>query len=159
MYNSLFIYGFKDKEFLQELYNNFNISYSIHTLDDVKKDWSFTTDYILEKKVNLKQEISVVITRFVNGETYIYEPIENVHKDQILKHSKIPADINEGIFNKAQKMPESESFFGLFPFFTSMFNFIKSLALNFFKFWTFLKNFLDSLIVITPSVKDLNFSI
>ena len=38
MYNSLFIYGFSDKEFLQELYNNFNISYSIHTLDDVKKD-------------------------------------------------------------------------------------------------------------------------
>ena len=75
----------------------------LNSLDDVKKDWSFTTDYILEKKVNLKQEISVVITRFVNGETYIYEPIENVHKDQILKHSKIPADINEDIFNKAQK--------------------------------------------------------
>ena len=38
MYNSLFIYGSGDKEFLQELYNNFNISYSIHTFDDVKKD-------------------------------------------------------------------------------------------------------------------------
>jgi 5-(carboxyamino)imidazole ribonucleotide synthase len=75
----------------------------LNSLHDVKKDWSFTADYILEKKVNLKQEISVVITRFANGETYVYEPIENVHKDQILKHSKIPADINEDIFNKAQK--------------------------------------------------------
>lgn len=38
MYNSVFIYGASDKEFLQELYDNFNISYSIHTYDDIKKD-------------------------------------------------------------------------------------------------------------------------
>ena len=71
-------------------------------LDDVKKDWCFTTDYILEKKVNLKKEISVIITRFLNKESYIYEPIENIHKDQILKHSKIPSDINQEIFKQAQ---------------------------------------------------------
>ena len=33
---------------------------------------------------------------------YIYEPIENIHKDQILKYSKIPADIDPKIFQKAQ---------------------------------------------------------
>jgi len=74
----------------------------LNSLDDVKKDWCFTADYILEKRVNLMKEISVVITRFLNGETYIYEPIENFHKDQILNHSKIPADINKEIFIKAQ---------------------------------------------------------
>ena len=74
----------------------------LNSLDDVKKDWCFTADYILEKKVNLKKEISVVITRYSNGETYTYEPIENIHKDQILNHSKIPADINKEIFGKAQ---------------------------------------------------------
>ena len=74
----------------------------LNSLDDVKKDWCFTADYILEKKVNLMKEISVVITRFLNGDTYIYEPIENFHKDQILNHSKIPADINKEIFIKAQ---------------------------------------------------------
>ena len=74
----------------------------LNSLDDVKKDWCFTADYILEKKVKLKKEISVVITRFLNGETNIYEPIENIHKDQILNHSKIPADINKEIFTKAQ---------------------------------------------------------
>ena len=74
----------------------------LNSLDDVKKDWCFTADYILEKKINLKKEISVIITRFENGETYTYEPIENVHKDQILKYSKIPANINEEIFKKAQ---------------------------------------------------------
>ncbi len=74
----------------------------LNSLDDVKKDWCFTADYILEKKVKFKKEISVVITRCLNGETYIYEPIENIHKDQILNHSKIPADINKETFTEAQ---------------------------------------------------------
>ena len=74
----------------------------LNSLEDVKKNWCFTVEYILEKKVNLKKEISVVITRFLNGKTYIYEPIENIHMGQILKNSKIPADINKKIFNQAQ---------------------------------------------------------
>ena len=74
----------------------------LKSLADVKKDWCFTADYILEKKVNLKKEISVIITRFIDGETFIYEPIENLHKDQILKHSKIPANIDEKIYEQAQ---------------------------------------------------------
>ena len=74
----------------------------LNSLADIKKDWCFTADYIFEKKVDLKKEISVVIARFSNGETYIYEPIENVHKDQILKNSKIPADISPEIFQRAQ---------------------------------------------------------
>ena len=74
----------------------------LNSLEDVKKDWCFTADYILEKKVNLKKEISVILTRFINGETFIYEPIENLHKDQILKHSKIPAEISHEIFDQAQ---------------------------------------------------------
>ncbi len=76
--------------------------YVINSISDLKKDWCFTADYILEKKVSLKKEISVVITRFKNGDNYIYEPIENIHKDQILKYSKIPADIEKDIFKKAQ---------------------------------------------------------
>lgn len=50
----------------------------------------------------MKKEISVVVTRFKNEEIYVYEPIENIHKDQILKYSKIPADIKSNIFQKAQ---------------------------------------------------------
>ncbi len=73
----------------------------LNSLDDIKKDWCFTADYILEKKVNLKKEISVIISRFTNNEIYIYEPIENIHKDQILKHSKIPAEISDEISKKA----------------------------------------------------------
>ena len=72
----------------------------LNSLDDVKKDWCFTADYILEKKVNLKKEISVIVTRFQDGTKSIYEPIENVHQNQILKHSKLPADINDKIYNE-----------------------------------------------------------
>ncbi|MDA7715001.1 5-(carboxyamino)imidazole ribonucleotide synthase [Pelagibacteraceae bacterium] len=75
----------------------------LNSLKDLKKDWCFTADYILEKKINLKKEISVIITRFLNGEIYIYEPIENTHKDQILKNSKIPANINQETFIMAKE--------------------------------------------------------
>ncbi len=74
----------------------------LNSLADIKRDWCFTADYILEKKVNIKKEISVIITRFKNGENYIYEPIENIHQDQILKYSKIPADITSNIYKNAQ---------------------------------------------------------
>ena len=73
----------------------------LNSLDDMKKDWCFTADYILEKKVDLRKEISVILTRFQNGTISIYEPIENVHVSQILKHSKIPAEINNKILNQA----------------------------------------------------------
>jgi 5-(carboxyamino)imidazole ribonucleotide synthase len=63
----------------------------------------FDKEYILEKKVNLKKEISVVITRFLNNDFVIYEPIENLHVNQILNRSIIPANISKDIFEKAQQ--------------------------------------------------------
>ncbi len=57
--------------------------YKINNANDLNEDFDFSKGYILEKIVNLKKEISVVVTR------------------QILKHSKIPADISDEIKNKA----------------------------------------------------------
>ena len=62
----------------------------------------FSKGYILEKLVKLKREISVIITRFGNNDYEIYEPIENIHEDQILKYSSIPANISENIFNQSR---------------------------------------------------------
>ncbi len=62
----------------------------------------FSKGYILEKLVKLKKEISVIITRFRNNDYEIYEPIENIHEDQILKYSSIPANISENIFNQSR---------------------------------------------------------
>ena len=70
-------------------------------IDDFKID--FGKEYILEKKINLKKEISIIITRFLNNEYLIYEPIENLHINQILKKSVIPAVIDKNIFILAQQ--------------------------------------------------------
>ena len=74
---------------------------SIEEFDTLNID--FSKEYILEKLVKLKKEISIIITRFNNQRYEIYEPIENTHEDQILKHSKIPAEINEKIFNQSKE--------------------------------------------------------
>ena len=89
----------------------------LNSLDDVKQDWCFTNDYILEKKVDLKKEISVVIARYADGTMISYEPIENIHKNQILYKSKIPAGISNKIFksaiNNAKKIAENFSYVGI----------------------------------------------
>ena len=64
---------------------------------------SFSRIYPLEKLVKLKKEISVIITRFNNNKYEVYEPIENTQKDQILRYSKIPAEINEKIYNQSKE--------------------------------------------------------
>ena len=63
----------------------------------------FNREYILEKKINLKKEISIIITRFSNNECLVYEPFENYHINQILNKSIIPADITKDVFEKAQQ--------------------------------------------------------
>ena len=74
---------------------------NIDMIDSLNID--FSNEYILEKLVKLKKEISVIITRFNNNKYEIYEPIENNHENQILKHSKIPAKINAQLFNQSKE--------------------------------------------------------
>jgi 5-(carboxyamino)imidazole ribonucleotide synthase len=64
---------------------------------------NFENEYILEKLVKLKKEISVIITRFSNNNYEIYEPIENIHEDQILRHSKIPAEISQKLSEQSKE--------------------------------------------------------
>ena len=112
----------KNKDLLPGILKTNTLGYDGHgqfvlnSLDDIKKDWCFTADYILEKKVDLMKEISVILTRYQNGAMSIYEPIENMHKNQILKHSKIPAEINDKInkeaLESAKKIAERLNYVG-----------------------------------------------
>jgi 5-(carboxyamino)imidazole ribonucleotide synthase len=78
--------------------------YKINSVEDIKnQNIDFNKKYILEKLVKFKKEISVIITRFKNEEFEIYEPVENIHEDQILKYSKIPASINEKVSKESKK--------------------------------------------------------
>jgi 5-(carboxyamino)imidazole ribonucleotide synthase len=72
----------------------------LEKLDSIDIDYS--KGYILEKLVKLKKEISIIITRFSNQKYEIYEPIENIHEHQILKNSKIPAEINKKILEQSK---------------------------------------------------------
>jgi 5-(carboxyamino)imidazole ribonucleotide synthase len=68
----------------------------INETDDLKKI-SFENEYILEEKIKLNKEISVIVTRYQNGECALYDPIENIHQDQILDTSTVPAKVDEDI--------------------------------------------------------------
>ena len=74
---------------------------SLNELNGLNID--FSKEYILEKLVKLKKEISVIITRFGNNRYEIYEAIENIHENQILKKSKIPADINNKLVDQSRE--------------------------------------------------------
>ena len=118
---------------LQDLHNNVNFlpgilktttlgydgkgQFKLNSKNDIEKlKIDFDKEYILEKVVNLKKEISVIITRFKNQTYEIYEPIENIHKDQILKFSEIPANINDNVLNLstewAKKISEELDYIG-----------------------------------------------
>ena len=118
---------------LQDLHNNVNFlpgilktttlgydgkgQFKLNSKNDIEKlKIDFDKEYILEKVVNLKKEISVIITRFKNQTYEIYEPIENIHEDQILKFSEIPANINENVLKLstewAKKISEELDYIG-----------------------------------------------
>ena len=118
---------------LQDLHNNVNFlpgilktitlgydgkgQFKLNSKNDIEKlKIDFDKEYILEKVVNLKKEISVIITRFKNQTYEIYEPIENIHEDQILKFSEIPANINDNVLNLstewAKKISEELDYIG-----------------------------------------------
>ena len=78
--------------------------FPIKNLDQIDTlNINFENEYILEKLVKLKKEISVIITRFSNNKYEIYEPIENTHEDQILRHSKIPAEISQKLSEQSKE--------------------------------------------------------
>ena len=78
--------------------------YPINDIEQLNSlDIDYSKSYIFEKLVKLKKEISIIITRFSEQKYEIYEPIENIHEDQILKHSKIPAEISNKILDQSKK--------------------------------------------------------
>ena len=78
--------------------------YPINNIEAIESlNINFENEYILEKLVKLKKEISVIITRFSNNKYEIYEPIENTHEDQILRYSKIPAEISEKLSKQSKE--------------------------------------------------------
>ncbi|APH06497.1 5-(carboxyamino)imidazole ribonucleotide synthase [Bacillus weihaiensis] len=59
---------------------------------------------ILEKWVPFSKEVSVIVTRSVEGETTTLPVAENVHKNNILYQSIVPARVDESILEKAKQL-------------------------------------------------------
>ena len=100
----------KNKDLLPGLLKTCTLGYDgkgqfiIHNTEEVSKlEIDFDKEYILEKKIILKKEISIIVTRFSNNECLIFDPFENYHINQILNRSVIPADITKDILVKAQE--------------------------------------------------------
>jgi 5-(carboxyamino)imidazole ribonucleotide synthase len=61
---------------------------------------------LLESLVAFERELSVVLARDRSGETRCYDAAENVHKDQILVETRVPARIPEATALSAKQMAE-----------------------------------------------------
>jgi 5-(carboxyamino)imidazole ribonucleotide synthase len=59
---------------------------------------------ILEGFVKFEREISVVAARSGDGKIACYDVTENVHRDHILKTSKVPARISDGVEREAKRI-------------------------------------------------------
>lgn len=64
---------------------------------------------ILEKTIDLKKEVSVVISRNINGNTSIFPVIENIHRENILHLSICPARIDENLGKRIHQIAEGIS--------------------------------------------------
>jgi len=58
-------------------------------------------EFVLEKYLNLSGEVSVIIARKENGEIISYPVVENIHRENILHMSMVPARVPEEIKLKA----------------------------------------------------------
>ena len=60
-------------------------------------------EYIIEKLINFKKEISVVISRY-KEKSVSFDAFENLHKHQILQKSHVPANISPKLNNQAKEI-------------------------------------------------------
>ncbi len=72
---------------------------------------------IYESFVNFEREVSVLVARSINGQTACFDVTENVHHDQILHTSTVPAQVSpelaaEAVF-VAQRLAEAVDYVGV----------------------------------------------
>lgn len=90
--------------------------------EDIEKAFNIldgsNRELMIEKYISFTNEISVIAARNTKGEVKIYPLSENIHKDNILRTTIVPARISEKIKNKAEslalKMMESLDGAGVF---------------------------------------------
>lgn len=80
--------------------------YAIESEDDLSTAWQALqgNESVLERRVPLDREVSVVLARGTDGHTITYPVAENVHQGGILDVSMVPARINEHMADQVVSM-------------------------------------------------------
>ncbi len=91
----------------------------VKTMQNGMEQWNAlgNVECVLEKRITLKSEISVVLARSTAKELSFFPVAENVHRDGILFTSTVPAKVNEKIQSLAktyaQKIAEELDYYGV----------------------------------------------
>ncbi|MDH5778475.1 MAG: 5-(carboxyamino)imidazole ribonucleotide synthase [Gammaproteobacteria bacterium] len=80
--------------------------YAVNDASELQHGWQVlgSTECVLEQRMPLDMEISIVLGRNADGETRLFPIAENIHKHGILDVSIVPARIDEAMHNKATEM-------------------------------------------------------
>ena len=76
--------------------------YAIDSDSDLKSAWQALqgNESVLEQRVPLDLEVSVVLARGIDGQTITYPIAENIHQNGILDISMVPARIDQNLSNQ-----------------------------------------------------------
>lgn len=77
----------------------------VNSMDEIKEKFNEfgSVECVLEQKLALKQEVSVILGRNADGDVSVFPVAENVHVNGILHTSTVPANASEEIMHKAQE--------------------------------------------------------
>ncbi|WP_416188871.1 5-(carboxyamino)imidazole ribonucleotide synthase [Neisseria sp. CCUG17229] len=80
----------------------------VKTLDELKAAFAEHggVDCVLEKMVDLRGEISVVVCRLNSDNVQTFDPAENIHENGILAYSIVPARLSADIQQQARQMAQ-----------------------------------------------------
>ncbi|MEM6904119.1 MAG: 5-(carboxyamino)imidazole ribonucleotide synthase, partial [Pseudomonadota bacterium] len=75
----------------------------LHSTEAAAEAWDTlaTDEAVLEQKIDLVGEISVITVRGLDGKVLAYPPGENIHRDHILATTRVPAQISPALIEKA----------------------------------------------------------
>ncbi|MEM6915890.1 MAG: 5-(carboxyamino)imidazole ribonucleotide synthase [Verrucomicrobiota bacterium] len=59
---------------------------------------------VLEEKIDLSAELSVLVVRGIDGSTVTYDPAENIHRDHILDVSIVPGRFDSSLLEEARSI-------------------------------------------------------
>lgn len=81
----------------------------VSSLEELAKAWEEVGEgeKILEQRIDLKGELSIVIARGIDGSKICYGPFENVHKDGILDSTCYPSSYSQEVCLKSSEVAKT----------------------------------------------------